>query len=106
MHELATALRVIQMRVEQRLPSQFPVVERMMIDDRIITVRFRFGASYAGLNDVTFRLHPSVEAEWIDDPLVTLRRHTETDGHGYTPPGYASCTREAGHSGPCAHPLA
>lgn len=26
-------------------------------------------------------------------------------GHDNPPPGYARCTREAGHPGPCAHPF-
>lgn len=26
-------------------------------------------------------------------------------GHGYTPEGFAPCTREPNHTGPCAHPL-
>lgn len=47
---------------------------------------------------------------WLKSYDASRRRHPPPEphgsAHGFTPPGYAPCTREPGHEGPCAHDLA
>jgi hypothetical protein len=42
----------------------------------------------------------------IAESLPARELAARASGHGFTPPGFAPCTREASHSGPCAHPPA
>ena len=100
MHHFLPVLQFIEATVSERLPGRYPYAADMTISGLSVRVRAfdpRLAAEYGVME---FELVPSLEAEWTNDPLVVRASR----GHGYTPPGYAPCTREAGHSGPCAHP--